>query len=67
MPIHIVSFPTAPHTEVTAQGDIVCSEVVCEGVCKLEAYVEEMVAGGPSHTAVKVQEDALKLWNAIES
>src|ERR1700733_13072604 len=42
MPIHLVTFPTAPHTEVTAQGDIVYSEVVREGVRKLEAYVEEM-------------------------
>ena len=37
----------APHTEVTVQGDIVYSEVVREGVRKLEAYVEEMATGGP--------------------
>ena len=68
--IHIVTFPTAPHTEVTAQGDIVYSEVVREGVRKLEAYVEEMATGGPPPTAVnidKVQEDVLKLWNAVKS
>jgi len=64
MPIHIVTFPTAPHTEVTAQGDIV------EGVRKLEVYVEEMATGGPPPTAVnidKVQEDVLKLWNVVKS
>jgi hypothetical protein len=29
-----------------AQGAIVYSEVVHEGVCKLEAYVEKMATGG---------------------
>ena len=70
MPIHLVTFPTAPHTEVTAQGDIVYSEVVRKGVRKLEAYVEEMATGGPPPTAVninKVQEDVLKLWNVVNS
>lgn len=41
-----VTFPTAPHTEVTAKGDIVYSEVVRENVRKLEAYVKEMAQGG---------------------
>ena len=39
-----VTFPTAPHTEVTAKGDIVYTEVVRERVRKLEAYVEEMAS-----------------------
>ncbi|KAF8312438.1 fatty acid synthase, partial [Clavulina sp. PMI_390] len=65
-----VTFPTAPHTEVTEGGDIVYSEVVREGVRKLEAYVEEMATGGPPPSNVnidKVQEDVLKLWNFVKS
>jgi len=68
-PPYLVTFPTAPHTEVTAQGDIVYSEVVREGVHKLEAYVKEMATGGSLPTAVnieKVQEDVLKLWNVVK-
>ena len=55
---------------MTAQGDVIYSEVVREGVRKLEAYVEEMATGGPPPTAVnieKVQEDVLKLWNVVKS
>ena len=55
---------------MTAQGDVVYSEVVREGVRKLEAYVEEMATGGSPPTAVnieKVQEDVLKLWNVVKS
>ncbi|KZS94178.1 fatty acid synthase [Sistotremastrum niveocremeum HHB9708] len=65
-----VTFPTAPHTEVTAGGEIVYSEVVREGVRKLEAYVEEMASGDtiPGHVNIqKVQDDVLKLWNVVKS
>ncbi|KAK2463415.1 hypothetical protein APHAL10511_004501 [Amanita phalloides] len=65
-----VTFPTAPHTEVTEKGDIVYSEVVREGVRKLEAYVEEMASGDTVSGAVniqKVQDDVLKLWNVVKS
>ncbi|KAF7374647.1 Fatty acid synthase subunit alpha [Mycena sanguinolenta] len=65
-----VTFPTAPHTEVTAKGDIVYSEVVRENVRKLEAYVEEMASGDTVSGAVninKVQEDVLKLWTVVKS
>ncbi|KAF8632253.1 hypothetical protein AX15_002000 [Amanita polypyramis BW_CC] len=65
-----VTFPTAPHTEVTEKGDIVYSEIVREGVRKLEAYVEEMASGDTVSGAVniqKVQDDVLKLWNVVKS
>ncbi|KII85134.1 hypothetical protein PLICRDRAFT_45274 [Plicaturopsis crispa FD-325 SS-3] len=65
-----VTFPTAPHTEVTAKGDIVYSEVVREGVRKLEAYVEEMASGDTISGSVniqKVQDDVLKLWSVVKS
>ncbi|RDB25744.1 Fatty acid synthase subunit alpha [Hypsizygus marmoreus] len=65
-----VTFPTAPHTEVTAKGDIVYSEVVRENVRKLEAYVEEMASGDTVSGAVniqKVQDDVLKLWTVVKS
>ncbi|KAJ6624064.1 fatty acid synthase [Mycena sp. CBHHK59/15] len=65
-----VTFPTAPHTEVTSKGDIVYSEVVRENVRKLEAYVEEMASGDTVSGAVninKVQDDVLKLWTVVKS
>ncbi|KAF8656258.1 hypothetical protein AX16_002694 [Volvariella volvacea WC 439] len=65
-----VTFPTAPHTEVTAKGDIVYSEVVREGVRKLEAYVEEMASGDTVPGSIniqKIQDDVLKLWNVVKS
>ncbi|KAJ7285205.1 fatty acid synthase [Mycena rebaudengoi] len=65
-----VTFPTAPHTEVTAKGEIVYSEVVRENVRKLEAYVEEMASGDTVSGAVnitKVQDDVLKLWTVVKS
>lgn len=64
-----MTFPTAPHTEVTARGDIVYSEVVRENVRKLEAYVEEMASGDTISTVniQKVQEDVLKLWTVVKS
>ncbi|KAI0749711.1 fatty acid synthase [Daedaleopsis nitida] len=65
-----VTFPTAPHTEVTEKGDIIYREVVRENVRKLEAYVEEMASGdtivAPSNIQ-KIQEDVLKLWNVVKS
>jgi fatty acid synthase subunit alpha len=65
-----VTFPTAPHTEITAKGDIVYSEVVRENVRKLEAYVEEMASGDTISGTVniqKVQEDVLKLWTVVKT
>ncbi|KAJ7077160.1 fatty acid synthase [Mycena belliarum] len=65
-----VTFPTAPHTEVTSKGEIVYSEVVRENVRKLEAYVEEMASGDTVSGAVninKVQDDVVKLWNVVKS
>lgn len=67
--IFTVTFPTAPHTEVTPRGEIVYSEVVRENVRKLEAYVEEMASGDTipgSFNMQKVQDDVLKLWNAVK-
>ncbi|RDX41185.1 hypothetical protein OH76DRAFT_1502742 [Lentinus brumalis] len=65
-----ITFPTAPHTEVTEKGDIVYKEVVCENVRKLEAYVEEMASGDtivvPTNIQ-KIQEDVLKLWNIVKT
>ena len=39
-----MTFPTAPKTEVTANGDIY-SEVICGNVHKLQAYIEEIASG----------------------
>lgn len=54
---------------MTEKGDIVYSEVVREGVRKLEAYVQEMSSGDSIATVniQKVQEDVLKLWNVVKS
>ncbi|QRV90063.1 fatty acid synthase subunit beta [Ceratobasidium sp. AG-Ba] len=65
-----VTFPTAPKTEVNGKGDIIYSEVVREGVRKLEAYVEEMASGDniPGNVNIqKVQDDVAKLWNVVKS
>ncbi|GLB40343.1 putative protein with domain of unknown function (DUF1729) [Lyophyllum shimeji] len=65
-----VTFPTAPHTEVTEKGDIIYSEVVRENVRKLEAYVEEMASGDQVSGTIniqKVQDDVLKLWTVVKS
>ena len=65
-----VIFPTAPKTEVSEKGDIVYTEVNRDAVRKLEAYVEEMASGDtiPGHVNIqKVQDDVLKLWNALKS
>ncbi|KAI0033531.1 fatty acid synthase [Vararia minispora EC-137] len=66
----LVTFPTAPKTEVTAKGDIVYSEVVRENIRKLEAYVEEMASTDNVTNSVnmqKIQDDVLKLWNVVKS
>jgi fatty acid synthase subunit beta len=66
----IVTFPTAPHTEVTENGEIKYLEVVRENVRKLEAYVEEMASGDTVSGAVniqKVQDDVLKLWSVVKA
>jgi hypothetical protein len=65
-----VTFPTAPHTEVTAKGDIIYSEVVRENIWKLEAYVEEMASSDTVSGSVntqKVQDGVLKLWMVVRS
>src|SRR5215471_6280415 len=65
----LVTFPTAPRTEVTANGDIVYSEVVRENVRKLEAYVEEMASGDTILGAINIQkvQDVLKLWTLVKT
>jgi fatty acid synthase subunit alpha len=53
-----------------ANGDIVYTEVVREGVRKLKAYVEEMASGDTVSGTVniqKVQDDVLKLWTVVKS
>lgn len=55
---------------MTAKGDIIYKEVVCEDVRKLEAYVKEMASGdqivAPTNIQ-KIQDDVLKLWNVVKS
>ncbi|KAI0264369.1 fatty acid synthase [Gloeopeniophorella convolvens] len=65
-----VTFPTAPHTEITEKGEIVYSEVNRENVRKLEAYVEEMANADQISGSVniqKIQDDVVKLWNVVKS
>ncbi|KAF8271214.1 fatty acid synthase [Lactarius quietus] len=65
-----VTFPTAPHTEITEKGEIVYSEVNRENVRKLEAYVEEMASADQISGSVniqKIQDDVVKLWNVVKS
>ena len=65
-----VALPTAPHTEITAKGDIVYTEVLRQNVRKLESYVKEMASGGEVEPAVnldKVQNDIDKLWELVNS
>ena len=57
-----VTFPTAPKMEVIANGSIVYSEVVCEIVCKLQAYVEEMVSDDPVLIFRKSRPMFSKFW-----
>jgi fatty acid synthase subunit alpha len=66
----LVTFPTAPHTEVTSKGEIVYTEVMRQNVRKLEAYVEEMARSDTVSGSVniqKVQDDVLKLWTIVKS
>ncbi len=66
----LVTFPTAPHTEITEKGEIVYSEVNRENVRKLEAYVEEMASADQISGSVniqKIQDDVVKLWNVVKS
>ncbi|KAL7423471.1 fatty acid synthase alpha subunit Lsd1 [Cryptotrichosporon argae] len=65
-----VALPTAPHTEISARGDIQYSEVPRQNVRKLESYVKEMASGGavePSVNLEKVQSDIEKLWDLVNS
>ena len=65
-----VTFPTAPHTEITEKGDIVYTEVNRKDVRKLEAYVEEMASAdqiSSSANIQKIQDDVVKLWNVVKS
>ena len=66
----LVTFPTAPHTEITERGEIVYSEVNRENVRKLEAYVVEMASADQISGSVniqKIQDDVVKLWNVVKS
>ncbi|RXK40210.1 hypothetical protein M231_02484 [Tremella mesenterica] len=65
-----VALPTAPHTEITANGDVVYREVLRQNVRKLESYVKEMASGGAVEPRVnldKVQSDIEKLWELVNS
>ena len=67
---HAVTFPTAPKVEINEKGDIIVTEVVREGVRKLEAYVEEMSSSNAVNTSInvdKVHASVLKLWNVVQS
>jgi fatty acid synthase subunit alpha len=50
---HAVTFPTAPNVEINEKGDIIVTEVVREGVRKLEAYVEEMSSSNAVNAPIK--------------
>ncbi|WWC90821.1 uncharacterized protein L201_005758 [Kwoniella dendrophila CBS 6074] len=60
-----VALPTAPHTEVSAKGDIVYSEISRQNVRKLESYVKGEVE--PAVNLDKVQSDIDKLWELVNS
>ncbi|KAH9957127.1 hypothetical protein BC827DRAFT_1157441 [Russula dissimulans] len=65
-----VTSPTAPHTEISEKGEIVCSEVNREKLHKLEAYVEEMCSADQISGSVKIlkiQDDVVKPWNVVKS
>ncbi|KAF9648674.1 fatty acid synthase [Thelephora ganbajun] len=65
-----VTFPTAPNVEINEKGDVIVTEVVREGVRKLEAYVEEMSSSNAVNAPInvdKVHASVLKLWNVVQS
>ncbi|BEI89755.1 uncharacterized protein CcaverHIS019_0211170 [Cutaneotrichosporon cavernicola] len=65
-----VALHTAPHTEVSAKGDIQYSEIPRTKVRKLESYVKEMASGGEVESQVnleKVQSDIEKLWELVNA
>jgi len=65
-----VTFPTAPFTEVTEQGDIVYREVVREDCRKLEAYVQQMSSPSATGTAIdvnKLHANLANLWKLVQS
>ncbi|KAH9953143.1 hypothetical protein BC827DRAFT_1380038 [Russula dissimulans] len=65
-----VTFPTAPHTEISEKVEIVYSEVNRENVHKLKAYIEEMCSDDQisgSVNILRVQDDVVKLWDVVKS
>ncbi|KAI9637319.1 fatty acid synthase alpha subunit [Dioszegia hungarica] len=65
-----VALPTAPHTEISAKGDIIYTEIIRHNVRKLENYVKEMASGGEVEPVVnldKVTSDIEKLWELVNS
>lgn len=50
-----VALPTAPHTEISAKGDIVYTEIIRHNVRKLENYVKEMASGGEVEPVVNLE------------
>ena len=66
----LVTFPTAPHTEITEKGEVVYSEVNRKDVRKLEVYIKQMVSADHISDSVniqKIQDDVVKLWNVVKS
>ena len=61
-----VTFPTRL-SEVTEKGAIKYSEVVCENVRKLEAYVEEMALGTLSRAQSSLYEGVVRSLNNSNS
>jgi fatty acid synthase subunit alpha, fungi type len=60
-----VTFPAAPHTEISEKGEIVYSEANRENVHKFGAYVEEMCSAAQISGSVniqKIQDDVIKLY-----
>ena len=67
---HLVTFPTAPSTTITAKGDIVYQEISRKGVSRLEKYVAEMAAGSSSQPSVnldKVHDTISNLYRLVKS
>ena len=49
-----VMFLTAPNVEINEKGDIIMTGVVCEGVRKLEVYIEEMSSRNAVNALINV-------------